>query len=95
VLPKDDQDDENVAHMIAQEPRLATAVCKMRVVELVWLFDNFCLRGYELHFSPLHGKRQLAAYHRQRIHDKALTFMCLGCGPDERKLLPDDCTSCH
>jgi len=98
ILPINNQ-NARTAHAIAQDPRLATAVTKLRVFELVWLFDSFCLRGYDLHLSPLHVSEQLSAHYNQRLsNDLAVMFASLGCGPDERKLpysnlvlLPDIC----
>jgi hypothetical protein len=70
----------------AENSQPATATANFRVLELVWLFDNFCLRGYELQTQPGRIREQLSAYSHQRMsNDRDAIFTSLGCTPDERE----------
>jgi hypothetical protein len=80
VFANDNQDNDPTSE--SSEPT------KLYVLELVWLFDDFCLRGYELHLSSRHARNQLSAYYIKRLSDdRSAMFKSLGCALDKRESL--------
>jgi hypothetical protein len=61
---------------------------KIHVLELVWLFNKFCLRGYDMQASLESARRRLAIYYVKRLSDQSAIFESLGCALNERKFPP-------
>lgn len=79
------ESDPEIIRAIEANPSLAGKVCKMRIIELVWLFDSFCFRTYEFVFSPFKVKEHMEALMEHVSRD-------IGWSRCYRALDPDDGT---
>jgi hypothetical protein len=99
VLLKDDQDNDTVAHTIAQEPQLAIAVCRRNAqIKDIYVSHNSIWKGIH-HVWKLHGYRLLINFHRlsplerkfhtqvRNTHDIKIDVLRPLCARRERKVI--------
>jgi hypothetical protein len=70
VIMTHDEDDPEVIQGKIANPTSIGCICKMRVVELVWIFDNFCLRTFDFIYSPFKVKDHMSAFLESRKGDR-------------------------
>lgn len=83
VIMTHNESDPEVIRAIEADTSLACTVCKMRVVELVWLFDNFCFRTYEFIYSPFKVKEHIGAFVKSVSGDREWLTCYRALNPDD------------
>jgi hypothetical protein len=62
LILRQDKNDQSMVRRLQENP----ASCNMRVLELIWLFDDFALRSYEVRFDVVHLEGFMAEFTETR-----------------------------